>query len=100
MTISAASTPPATGYGFIFLFPGLGLFGSVFALRKNRAGRNSILAMKAIGLVFLATSLSFLAVGCGGGRHDKHRNDTDISVGDFDGYRHIWFPHSVQQLDG
>jgi uncharacterized protein (TIGR03118 family) len=67
LTVSAAATPPPTGYGFIFLFPGLGLFGSVFALRKNRAGRNSILAMKAIGLVFLVTTLSFLAVGCGGG---------------------------------
>jgi uncharacterized protein (TIGR03118 family) len=67
LTVSAAATPPPMGYGFIFLFPGVGLFGSVFALRKKRVGSKSLLAMKAMGLVFLATSLSFFAVGCGGG---------------------------------
>ena len=67
LTVSAAAAPPPTGYGFIFLFPGLGLFGSVFALRRKRVGSRSLLAMKAMGLVFLATSFSFFAVGCGGG---------------------------------
>jgi hypothetical protein len=67
LTVSATAAPPPTGYGFIFLFPGLGLFGSVFALRKKRAGSKSLLAVKAMGLVFLATSLSFFTVGCGGG---------------------------------
>jgi len=66
LTVSAASVAPSTGYGFIFLFPGLGLFGSVFALRKRRVGSKSLLAMKAMGLVFLASSLPFFAVGCGG----------------------------------
>src|SRR5579862_67559 len=33
-------------------------------------------------------------------RYDKHPNDTDTSVGDPDGYRHIWFAYSVEQLDG
>jgi hypothetical protein len=55
------------GYGFIFLLPSLGLFGGIFAARGKRVGRKSILAMKAMGLVFLATSLSYFAVGCGGG---------------------------------
>ena len=67
LTVSAAAAPPPMGYGFIFLFPGLGLFGSVFALRKKQVGSKSLLAMKAMGLVFLATSLSFFTVGCGGG---------------------------------
>jgi uncharacterized protein (TIGR03118 family) len=67
LTVSAASVAPPTGYGFIFLFPGLGLFGSVFALRKRRVGSKGLLAMKAMGLVFLASSLPFFAVGCGGG---------------------------------
>jgi uncharacterized protein (TIGR03118 family) len=67
LTVSAATAPPPMGYGFIFLFPGLGLFGSVFALRGKRVGGKSLLAMKAMGLVFLATSLSFFSVGCGGG---------------------------------
>jgi uncharacterized protein (TIGR03118 family) len=67
LTVSAAAAAPPMGYGFIFLFPGLGLFGSVFALRRKRVGSKSLLAMKAMGLVFLATSLSFFSVGCGGG---------------------------------
>ncbi len=67
LTVSAATAPPPMGYGFIFLFPGLGLFGSVFALRGKRMGSKGLLAMKAMGLVFLATSLSFFSVGCGGG---------------------------------
>ena len=67
LTVSAAAVAPPTGYGFIFLFPGLGLFGSVFALRKRRVGSKSLFAMKAMGLVFLASSLPFFAVGCGGG---------------------------------
>jgi uncharacterized protein (TIGR03118 family) len=67
ISLTCASVAPPTGYGFIFLFPGLGLFGSVFALRKRRVGSKSLLAMKAMGLVFLASSLPFFAVGCGGG---------------------------------
>jgi uncharacterized protein (TIGR03118 family) len=67
LTVSAAATPPPMGYGLIFLFPGLGLLGSVFVARKKRVGSRSILAMKAMGLAFLATSISFFTVGCGGG---------------------------------
>ncbi len=67
LTVSAAATPPPMGYGFIFLFPGLGLFGTVFAARRKRMEAKSLLAMKAMGLVLLATSLSFFATGCGGG---------------------------------
>jgi len=67
LTVSAAATPPPTGYGFVFLLPGLGLFGTVFAVRKKRVGRKSIVAMKAMGFVFLVAALSFFAVGCSGG---------------------------------
>jgi len=66
LTVSAASMAPPTGYGLIFLFPGLGLFGSVFVARRKRMGSKGVLALKAMGLVFLATSFSFFAVGCGG----------------------------------
>ena len=67
LTVSAATAVPPMGYGFIFLLPSVGLFGSVFALRRKRVGSKSLLAMKAMGLVFLASSLSFFTVGCGGG---------------------------------
>lgn len=66
LTVSAAATPPPTGYGFIFLLPGFGLLGTVFVARKKRVGRKSVLAMQAIGFVFLVGALSFFAVGCGG----------------------------------
>jgi uncharacterized protein (TIGR03118 family) len=66
LTVSANATPPPTGYGFVLLLPGLGLFGTVFVARKKRVGRKSILAMKAMGFVFLVAALSFFAVGCGG----------------------------------
>lgn len=64
LTVSAAATPPPTGYGIAFLLPGLGLFGTVFATRRKRLGRSSILAMKVMGLVFLATAFSLFAAGC------------------------------------
>jgi hypothetical protein len=65
LTVSAATAVPPMGYGFIFLLPSLGLFGSAFAFRRKRVGSKSLLAM--MGLVFLASSLSFFTVGCGGG---------------------------------
>lgn len=67
LTVSAAATPPATGYHRAFLLPGLGLFGTLLVSRRKRAGRKSILAMKAMGLVLLATVFSSFAAGCGGG---------------------------------
>jgi uncharacterized protein (TIGR03118 family) len=64
LTISAAATPPPTGYGIIFLvLPGLGLFGTVLASRKREAARKGVLAM---GLVIFITAFSLFAVGCGG----------------------------------
>jgi hypothetical protein len=65
LTVSAASTPPANGYGFAFLLPGLGLFGTAFIGRKKLGGRKSILAMRVMGLVIVVSALSLFAVGCG-----------------------------------
>ena len=61
LTVSAASTPPATGYGLAFVLPGLGLFA--FAGRKKLVGRMRILAM--MGVVIFISMLSLFAVGCG-----------------------------------
>jgi hypothetical protein len=73
LTISATSTPPATGYGSAFivpglvgLLPGLGLFGTVFAGRKELVARKRIMAMRAMGLMIFVSVLSLFAVGCGG----------------------------------
>ena len=66
LTISAASTPPATGYilsGMAVLLPGLGLFGTVFATRKRKLlTRKNILWTSAMGLLLL---VSMFALGCG-----------------------------------
>jgi hypothetical protein len=65
LTVSAASTPPVNGYGFAFLLPGLGLFGTALVGRKKLAGRKGMLAMKVMGLVIVISALSLFAVGCG-----------------------------------
>src|SRR6202142_3448060 len=68
LTVSAVSTPPATGYtlpGMAALLPGLGLFGTVLATRKRKAlTRKSILWTSVLGLLLL---VSMFALGCGGG---------------------------------
>jgi hypothetical protein len=57
LTISAASTPPVTGYGAMgvaVLLPGLGLFGTVLTTRKRKPlTRKSILSMRILGLLLL-----------------------------------------------
>jgi trimeric autotransporter adhesin len=66
LTISAASTPPATGYslsGMAALLPGLGLFGTVLATCKRKPlTRKSILWTSVLGLLLL---VSMFALGCG-----------------------------------
>ena len=74
LTISAAATPPPTGYvqismasGLVVLLPGLGLFGTVLAGGKRKPlTRKSILSMKFLGLLLFISLLSIVAVGCGG----------------------------------
>ena len=66
LTISATSTPPATGYslpGMATLLPGLGLFGTVLATRKRKPlTRKSILWTSVLGALLL---ISLFALGCG-----------------------------------
>jgi hypothetical protein len=66
LTISATSTPPATGYslsGMATLLPGLGLFGTVLATRKRKPlTHKSILWTSVLGLLLL---VSMFALGCG-----------------------------------
>jgi uncharacterized protein (TIGR03118 family) len=67
LTISAVSTPPATGYraSGMFLLSFLGLFGTVFSTRKRKPlAPKSILWTSALGLLLL---VSLFALGCGGG---------------------------------
>jgi uncharacterized protein (TIGR03118 family) len=66
LTISAASTPPPTGYnvpGMIALLPGLGLFGTLLTTRKRKPfTRKSIRWMGLLGLLLV---VSLFALGCG-----------------------------------
>ncbi len=69
LTISAASTPPVTGYSMsglgALLLPSLGLFGTVLATRKRKLlTRKSILWTSVLGLLLL---ISMFALGCGSG---------------------------------
>jgi len=71
LTVSAASTPPATGYGtpgmgmsgMGALLPSLGLFGTVLATRKRKLlTRKSMLWTSVLGLLLV---ISMFALGCG-----------------------------------
>ena len=67
LSITAASTPPATGYsalGMLALLPGLGLFGTVLntGKRKFRSGK-SALWTSLLGLLLL---VSVFGLGCSG----------------------------------
>jgi uncharacterized protein (TIGR03118 family) len=76
LTVSAAQTPPVNGYGFAFLLPGLGLFGTALIGRKKLAGRKTIMAMKVMGLVIVVSALSMFAVGCGSSNSSAQMNPT------------------------
>ena len=66
LTIAAASTPPpGTGYHTMgmFLLPGLGLLGTVFAVRKRKPLTGKSVAWTAVlGLLLF---ISLFALGCG-----------------------------------
>ncbi len=66
LTISAAPTPPVTGYGVLgmaVLLPGLGVLGTVLTTRKRKAlTPKNILSMSVLGLLLL---ISMFALGCG-----------------------------------
>jgi len=70
LSISAASAPPVGGYhmaALVGLLPALGLFGTVFMPGKRKPlTRKNSLAMRLLGLLFVISTLSLLAVGCGG----------------------------------
>src|ERR1700676_1492339 len=70
LTVSAASTPPPHGYhlaALVGVLPALGLLGSVFIPGKRKPlTRKGSLAMRVLGLVLVISTLSLLAVGCGG----------------------------------
>ena len=66
LTISAATTPPATGYslpGIAALLPAIGVFGTILTTRKRKSlTRKSILSMGVLGLLAL---ISLFSLGCG-----------------------------------
>lgn len=67
LTISAASTPPVSGYvvsSMATLLPGLGVFGTFITTRKRKLlSRKAILWISFVSLLLL---LSLFALGCGG----------------------------------
>jgi uncharacterized protein (TIGR03118 family) len=68
LTVAAAATPPAGGYGggysAMFLLPGLGLFGTLFTTRRRRlaTGKGPSLLLMA-GLALLVAGMAF-TVAC------------------------------------
>jgi uncharacterized protein (TIGR03118 family) len=64
LAVSAASTPPVGGYpAMMSLLPGLGLFGTLFTIRRRKPlTRKSILGMSILGLLLLS---SLFTLGCG-----------------------------------
>jgi uncharacterized protein (TIGR03118 family) len=82
LTISAASTPPPTGYhslsGMMLLLPGLGVFGTVLAARKRKfLTRKSSLLTGLLGLLLL---VSVFALGCGSSRSKTPPAGTQVNV--------------------
>jgi len=64
LTISAAATPPPSGYSTLgmALLPGLGLFGTVLTAGKRKLTRKRVASMSALGLGLV---MSLFALGCG-----------------------------------
>ena len=69
LTITADSMPPVHGYhaaALIGLLPAFGLFGTVFATRKQKPlTRKASQSMKILVLLLFVSVFSLLAVGCG-----------------------------------
>jgi hypothetical protein len=69
LTISAASTPPIGGYGFLVLTPGLGLFGTLLIGRKRKLlTRKNTLGISVLGSLLF---ISLFALGCGSNSNNK-----------------------------
>lgn len=71
LTVSAAATTPPTGYSMMgmALLPALGVFGTVFSMRKRKPlAAKSVLSISALGLLLL---ISVVAIGCGSGSSAK-----------------------------
>jgi hypothetical protein len=71
LSISAASTPPPTGYttlGMLAVLPGLGLFGTVLTSRKRKFLAKSSLWTGLLGLLFV---VSLFSLGCGSNSSNK-----------------------------
>jgi uncharacterized protein (TIGR03118 family) len=64
LTVSAVSTPPIGGYAAAaFLWPGLGLFGTMLTVRKKLPiSRKYLAGMSVLGLLLLTT---LFTLGCG-----------------------------------
>jgi uncharacterized protein (TIGR03118 family) len=74
LTISAASTPPSTGYSaprLGLLLPGLGLFGTLFTTRKRKLGRKTIVGTSLLGLLLV---VSLFSLGCSGSNSSTSNN--------------------------
>ena len=66
LSISAASTPPPTGYstlGVLALLPGLGLFGTLLTTSKRKFLTKNSIWTGLLGLLFV---VSLFTLGCGG----------------------------------
>jgi uncharacterized protein (TIGR03118 family) len=72
LTISAASTPPPTGYilpGMAALMPGLGLFGTFLTTRKRKPLTRK--RTRWVSLLGLLLVVSLFALGCGGSNNSN-----------------------------
>jgi uncharacterized protein (TIGR03118 family) len=80
LTISAASTPPPSGYGMThmgLLLPSLGLFGTIFTTRKRKLfTRKNTAGMTLLGLILLA---SLFTLGCSGSSSSSNNPSTAVS---------------------
>ena len=79
LTVSAPSTAPVGGYpAMMALLPGLGLFGTLFTIRRRKPlTRKSILGISVLGLLLLA---SLFALGCGNSSKTRPVSQTTLTV--------------------
>jgi uncharacterized protein (TIGR03118 family) len=75
LTVSATSTPPVNGYmAMTSLLPGLGVFGTLFTIRKRKPlARKQVLRMSMLSLLLMA---ALFTLGCGGNGNSKQSTAT------------------------
>ena len=77
LTVSATSTPPVNGYTAttaMSLLPGLGLFGTLFTIRRRKPlARKHLLRISMLGLLLMA---ALITLGCGGSGNSKQTTAT------------------------